>query len=61
MKLRITLVKSPIGYDRKKQRATLKALGLKKLNSTVIKEDIPQIRGMINVVSHLVRVEKVDE
>ena len=61
MKLRITLVKSPIGYNRRKQRATLKALGLKRLNSSVVKEDIPPIRGMINVVSHLVKVEKVDE
>jgi len=60
-KLRITLVKSPIGYNRKKQRATLKALGLRKLNSSVVKEDIPQIRGMVNVVSHLVKVEKVEE
>ncbi|MCD6254489.1 MAG: 50S ribosomal protein L30 [Thermotogae bacterium] len=61
MKLRITLVKSPIGYNRRKQRATLKALGLKRLNSSVVKEDVPPIRGMINVVSHLVKVEKVDE
>ena len=41
-----------------KQKRTIKALGLGKPNWSVIKEDNPQIRGMINVVKHLVEVEK---
>ena len=60
MKLRIKLVKSPIGYS-KDQKATVKALGLRKLNQTVIKEDLPQIRGMIEKVKHLLQVEEVEE
>ncbi len=57
MKLRIELVKSPIGfkYD---QRRTVKALGLKKLHSVVEHEDTPQIRGMIFKISHLLKVEE---
>ena len=50
--IEIKLVKSPIGYT-KRQKATVKALGLKKLHQTVEKEDTPAIRGMINAVSHL--------
>lgn len=57
-KLKITLVRSYIGRP-KDQKATVQALGLKKLNSTVMQEDSPQIRGMINKVSHLVKVEEV--
>ncbi|MCD6453960.1 MAG: 50S ribosomal protein L30 [Candidatus Aminicenantes bacterium] len=57
-KIKITLVKSPIGYSRY-QREVLKGLGLRKLNSSVIREDTPSIRGMINKVPHLVRVEEV--
>jgi len=57
-KLRITLNKSPIGYARD-QKETVKALGLRKMNSTVEKEDIPQIRGMIRKISHLLKVEEV--
>ena len=60
MKLKIKLVKSPIGYS-KDQKATVKALGLRKLNQTVIKEDLPQIRGMIEKVKHLLQVEEVEE
>ncbi len=56
-KLKITLVRSTIGRP-KDQRATVQALGLKKLNSSVIQEDVPQIRGMVNKVSHLVKVEE---
>lgn len=56
-KLKITLVRSCIGRP-KDQRATVRALGLKKLNSTVVQEDCPQIRGMINKISHLVKVEE---
>ncbi|MGI6112592.1 MAG: 50S ribosomal protein L30 [Mahellales bacterium] len=57
-KLRITLKHSTIGSI-KKQIDTIKALGLKKVNSVVEKEDTPQIRGMINKVSHLVKVEEI--
>jgi large subunit ribosomal protein L30 len=53
--IQITLVKSPIGYE-KSQKATVKALGLTKMNQTVEKEDNPAIRGMIAKVSHLVAV-----
>ncbi|NLZ92948.1 MAG: 50S ribosomal protein L30 [Firmicutes bacterium] len=56
--LRITLVKSVIGRP-ETQRVTVKTLGLKKLNQSVEHEDTPQIRGMINKVSHLVKVEEL--
>lgn len=56
-KLKITLVKSLIGRP-ETQRVTVKTLGLKKLNSSVLQEENPQINGMINKVSHLVKVEK---
>lgn len=56
--LEITLVKSPIGYSMR-QKATLKALGLRKINQTVTKQDNPVLRGMVNKVSHLVVVEEV--
>lgn len=55
-KIQVTLVRSPIGYE-KSQRATLRALGLRKLHHMVEKDDTPAIRGMINAVSHLVEVE----
>ena len=51
-KLEITLTRSVIGRPQD-QRATVEALGLKKLNSTVVKEETPAILGMINKVSHL--------
>lgn len=54
-KIKIQLVKSPIGCS-KDQRATVKALGLKKMNSIAEHEDNACIRGMINKVSHLVKV-----
>ena len=56
-KLKITLVKSTIGRM-KDQIATVEALGLKKIRSVVEHNDTPQIRGMINKVSHLVTVEE---
>ncbi|MCD5406131.1 MAG: 50S ribosomal protein L30 [Desulfotomaculum sp.] len=56
-KLRVTLLKSLIGRN-EKQRVTVKTLGLTKLNSSVIQQDNPQIRGMIEKVAHLVKVEK---
>lgn len=57
-KLRITYKKSAIGYD-KRQRATIKALGLRKLNQSVEHDDNAVIRGMVNKVNHLVVVEEV--
>ncbi len=56
--LKITLVKSPIGYE-KSQAETVKRLGIKKMNHSVIKEDSAMIQGMITKVRHLVRVEEV--
>lgn len=58
-KLRITYAKSSIGYE-KSQGATISALGLRKLNQSVIHEDNSVIRGMINKVNHLVTVEEVE-
>jgi large subunit ribosomal protein L30 len=57
-KLRITYVKSAIGYSIR-QKATIQSLGLRKLNQTVMHEDTPVIRGMLAKVNHLVRVEEV--
>jgi large subunit ribosomal protein L30 len=59
-KLRITQKKSAIGYN-KGQRLTLKALGFRSLNQTVIHGDSQVIRGMINRVRHLVSVEEIPE
>jgi len=57
-KLKITLVKS-INKAKENQVANVKALGLKKIRSTVEQNDNAQIRGMINKVSHLVTVEEI--
>lgn len=57
-KLRITLKKST-NKAIEKQKATVRALGLKKIGSCVEHEDNPQIRGMIQKVSHLVSVEEI--
>lgn len=57
--LKVTLVKSTIGAL-KDQKATVTALGLHKLNSTVVKPDNACTRGMIFKVKHLVKVEEVD-
>lgn len=57
--LRITLVKSAIGYN-KRQKVTAFTLGLRKLHKTVTLKDTPQIRGMVNQISHLVQVEEVE-
>ncbi len=56
--LKITLKKSTIGYHRK-QKATVEALGLKRLHHCVTQQDAPQIRGMITKISHLIEVEEV--
>ena len=58
--LRIKLTKSPIGYS-ERQKRTVKALGLGKMNSTSLQPDNPQIQGMVKKVGHLVTVEQVDE
>ena len=57
-KLKITLVKSPIGAI-PKQRATVEALGLRKVNKTVEMPDNEAVRGMIWHVRHLVKVEEI--
>lgn len=57
-KLKITLVKSVIG-SKEDQIATVKALGLKKIRDVKEQEDNPQIRGMVNKVKHLVKVEEI--
>ena len=59
-KLRITLIKSGIGYA-EDQKKTLKALGLGRINQSVIHEDSSSLRGMIIKVRHLVRVEAVNQ
>ena len=58
-KIRVTWVKSAI-HRQEKQKRIIEALGLKRLNHRVIHNDTPQIRGMINKVSHLVRAETVE-
>jgi len=55
--LRVTLVKSPIGYT-KDQKKTVLALGLRRLNQTVEHKDTPALRGMLFKVTHLLRVEE---
>jgi len=57
-RVKVTQVKSEIGYDRK-QRATLRGLGLRRMNHVVELEDTPAIRGMIRKVLHLLKVEEV--
>ncbi len=59
-KLRITWVKSSIGYSRP-QKGTIRALGLRRLGDVVEQADTPVIRGMVDKVSHLVHVEEIDE
>ena len=56
-KIKITQVKSIIDRP-KKQKATILALGLKRMHQTVEREDTPVIRGMVKAVSHLVKVEE---
>ena len=57
--MKITLKRSVIGY-KKDQKLTVRALGLRKLHQTVEHIGTPQIRGMINKVSHLVEVEEIN-
>ena len=59
-KLKITQIRS--GIDRpERQKRTIRALGIRKVNHSVVHVDTPQIRGMIDKVSHLVSVEEVSE
>lgn len=58
-KIRITWIKSGIGYERRQKR-TLAALGFHRLNQSVVHEDTNSIRGMINKVRHLVKIEEAN-
>lgn len=55
--VRITLVKSPIGYSQK-HKDTVRALGLRRINQTVEQVDSPTLRGMLYKVNHLVKIEE---
>ncbi len=59
-KVRVTLVKSTIGYA-KNQRETAYSLGLRKLNASVEHYNTPEVSGMIDTISHLIRVEEINE
>ncbi len=56
--LRITYVKSAIGYSMR-HKATIRTLGLRRLNQSVVHDDTPTLRGMLAKVNHLVRIEEV--
>lgn len=58
-RLKVTQVRSEIGGTQR-QRDTLRSLGLKRINDAVLKEDRPEIRGMVSAVAHLVTIEEVD-
>jgi large subunit ribosomal protein L30 len=58
-KLQVTQVRSGIGR-KQNQRETLRTLGLKRIGDVVVKEDRPEIRGMVKTVTHLVAVEEVE-
>ncbi len=56
--IKVTQIKSAIG-TKPNQRQTLRSLGLKRINDSIVQEDRPEIRGMVATVPHLVRVEEV--
>ena len=58
-RLKVVQTRSGIG-GQQNQRDTLRSLGLKHIGDVVVKEDRPEIRGMVNTVRHLVAVEEVD-
>ena len=58
-RIKVSQIKSGVG-GRQNQRDTLRTLGLKRIGDVSIKEDRPEIRGMLNTVSHLITVEEVD-
>jgi large subunit ribosomal protein L30 len=55
--LRVTLIKSPIGFT-KDQKATVRALGLRRMHQTVEHKDTPAVRGMLTKVIHLLKIEE---
>ncbi len=57
--IKVTQTRSAIGR-KQNQRETLRSLGLKRIGDTVVKEDRPEIRGMVEAISHLVSFEEVD-
>ena len=59
-KIKVTYVKSAIGY-RQSQKDTIRSLGLRRLNQTVVVDDNPSMRGMVETVRHLVRVDPAEE
>ena len=60
MKKKVTQIRNKIGWP-KDQKATLEALGLRKIGASVIVEDNPSMNGMIVKVRHLVKVEDINE
>ena len=58
-RIKVTQIKSGIG-GKQNQRDTLRSLGLKRIGDVVVKEDRPEIRGMVNTVTHLVAFEEVE-
>jgi large subunit ribosomal protein L30 len=58
-RLKVTQVRSGIG-GKHNQRETLRSLGLKRIGDVVVKEDRPEIRGMVNTIPHLIAVEEVE-
>ena len=59
-RLRVTLVRSTIGFD-KRQAEVVRGLGLRRLNHTVERQDVPSVRGMIRKVRHLIRVIEIED
>jgi large subunit ribosomal protein L30 len=55
--IKVTLVRSPIGFQ-PKHRECVRGLGLKRMNQSVVVEDTPSVRGMVNRIEYMVRVEK---
>jgi large subunit ribosomal protein L30 len=58
-RLKVTQIRSTIG-TKKNQRETLRTLCLKRMHDVVVREDRPEVRGMVKTVTHLVTVEEVD-
>jgi len=58
-RLKVTQIRSEIG-GKPNQRETLRTLGLKRIGDVVVKEDRPEVRGMVHTVRHLITVEEVD-
>lgn len=55
--IKVTLIRSPIGFQ-PKHRECVRGLGLKRMNHTVVLEDTPSIRGMVNKINYMLRVEE---